>query len=86
MTQGKEPSVQTPTAPDLYFGPFRLEQGTRLWSGNQQVAIRPRPLAVLRYLAERPGQLIPGEELLKQLWPGTYVTKVVLRVCVRELR
>jgi DNA-binding winged helix-turn-helix (wHTH) protein len=43
-------------------------------------------LAVLRYLAERPGQLIPGEELLKRLWPGTYVTKTVLRVCVRELR
>jgi DNA-binding winged helix-turn-helix (wHTH) protein/tetratricopeptide (TPR) repeat protein len=86
MAQGKEPPAQAPTMSDLYFGPFRLEQGARLWSGHQQVAIRPRPLAVLRYLAERPGQLIPGEELLNRLWPGTYVTKVVLRVCVRELR
>jgi DNA-binding winged helix-turn-helix (wHTH) protein/tetratricopeptide (TPR) repeat protein len=86
MIPGKESLVETPTAPDLYFGPFRLDHGMRLWSGHEQVGIRPRPLAVLRYLAERPGQLIPGEELLKQLWPGIYVTKVVLRVCVRELR
>src|SRR5215813_1775228 len=48
--------------------------------------VRPRPLAVLRYLAERPGQLITSEELLHRLWPGIYVTKTVLRVCVRELR
>ena len=46
----------------------------------------PRSLAVLRYLAERSGQLMTSDELLKQLWPGIYVTRTVLRVCVRELR
>jgi predicted ATPase len=63
-----------------------LEQAKRLWRGNQQVEVRPRPLSVLRYLAERPGQLLTGEELLKRLWPGIYVTKTVLRVCVHEVR
>jgi DNA-binding winged helix-turn-helix (wHTH) protein len=50
------------------------------------VEIRPRPLAMLRYLAERPQQLVTKEELLKRLWPGIYVTKTVLKVCVREIR
>ena len=71
---------------DLYFGPFRLESNKQLWRGKQPVRVRPRPLAVLRYLAERPARLMTSEELLQQLWPGIYVTRTVLRVCVQELR
>src|SRR5262245_27848171 len=70
----------------LHFGSYHLEGTKRLWRGDRLVEVRPRPLTVLRYLAERQGQLVTGEELLKQLWPGIYVTKTVLRVCVRELR
>jgi hypothetical protein len=43
--------------PELHFGPFRLEAATRLWRGDQLVEIRPRPLMMLRYLAERPNRL-----------------------------
>jgi len=81
---------ETPTAltvkSDMYFSPFRLESSKRLWRGERFVEVRPRPLAVLRYLATRPSQLISSEELLKHLWPDIYVTKTVLRVCVREIR
>jgi DNA-binding winged helix-turn-helix (wHTH) protein len=42
--------------------------------------------AVLRYLAARHGQLVTEEELLKRLWPGIYVTKTVLPVCVHAIR
>jgi DNA-binding winged helix-turn-helix (wHTH) protein len=86
MVQGREIPTPVRAESDLYFGPFHLEQAKRLWRGNQLVGVRPQPLAVLRYLAERQGQLVTGEELLKLLWPGIYVTKTVLRVCVRELR
>src|SRR5262245_12202874 len=86
MTQGVKPPNQAETEEDLHLGPFRLEGTKRLWRGEQLIDVRPRPLAVLRYLAERPGRLVTGEELLKQLWPGIYVTKTVLRVCVREIR
>src|SRR5215813_4788009 len=86
MAQSRETSTPAQAASDLYFGSFRLEQAKRLWRGEQLVDVRPRPLAVLRYLAEPPGWLVAGEELLKQLWPGVYVTKTVLRVCVREIR
>src|SRR5262245_27177059 len=86
MLQGREIVPPQATASGLCFGPFRLEGVKRLWCGEHRVNVRPRPLAVLRYLAERPGRLVPGEELLKHLWPGIYVTKTVLRVCVREIR
>ena len=41
----------------LTFGPFRLEmpQGG-LWCGDQRLALRPRSLAMLRYLAAHPGR------------------------------
>src|SRR5438034_8320657 len=84
----QESGSKTATAgePVLGFGLFRLEAAKRLWQGDQLVELRPRPLAVLRYLAERPGWLVTKDELLKQLWPGIYVTKTVLKVCVREIR
>ncbi len=86
MAQRRQLPTQTQTAADLYFGPFRVEGTQRLWQGDRLMAVRPRPLTVLRYLAERPGQIITSKELLKRIWPDIYVTKTVLRVCVRELR
>ena len=71
---------------DLYFGSFRLERVKRLWRGAHLVDVRPRSLAVLRYLAERAGRVVTSDELFSQLWPGIYVTRTVLRVCIRELR
>src|SRR5215813_550074 len=86
MAQSRETSTPAQAESDLYFGSFRLEQAKRLWRGEHLVEVRPRPLAVLRYLAERQGRLVMGDELIKRLWPGIYVTRTVLRVCVRELR
>jgi len=86
MAQSVEQSTQARDASDLHFGPFRLEKTKRLWRGERIVDMRPQSLAVLRYLAERSGQLVTREELLRQLWPGIYVTKTVLRVCVHEIR
>ena len=37
--------------PYLVFGPFRLDPiRKRLWRGEQELALQPRPLAVLQYL------------------------------------
>jgi len=70
----------------LHFGPFSLEATKQLWRGDQQIHLRRQTLALLRYLAERPGRLVDKEELLKQLWPGIYVSSTVVKVCVREIR
>src|SRR5215475_9545268 len=71
----------------LTFGPFRLEapQGG-LWRGDQLIPLRPRSLAMLRYLAAHPGRLVTKAEVQQHVWAGTHVTPTVLRVCVREIR
>src|SRR5262245_12675353 len=86
MVQGRKIVTPATTEAGLCFGTFRLEGAKRLWRGGHRVDLRPRPLAVLRYLAERSGRLVSSEELLERLWPDICVTKTVLRVCVREIR
>src|SRR5262245_66050432 len=71
----------------LTFGPFRLERAPdRLWRGPEELSVRPRSLAVLRYLVEHPGRLVTKAELRQHVWGETHVTDTVLRVCVREIR
>ncbi|MEA3277431.1 MAG: AAA family ATPase [Pseudomonadota bacterium] len=75
------------TAQHLRFGPFSLEaEPPQLRRGTEQIALRPKSLALLRYLAERPGQLVSKEELLKSVWSGRVVGHDGLRGCVREVR
>ncbi len=74
-------------AQQIVFGSFRLEPvTTRLWRGEHLIDLQPRPFAVLHYLAQRPGQTVAKEELLTQIWAGTYVTKAVLKVSIRAIR
>jgi DNA-binding winged helix-turn-helix (wHTH) protein len=74
-------------APQLVFGPFRLDpHKKRLWRGKREIALQPQPLAVLHYLVEHAGRVVPAAELLKEVWAGTYVTKTALKVCVRAIR
>ena len=54
--------------------------------GTQVIALRPRSLAMLRYLVEHPGRLVTKAELRQHVWAGTHVTDTVLRVCVQEIR
>src|SRR5713101_3313953 len=71
----------------LLFPPFRLDPANeRLWHGTQEVVLRRKIFAVLRYLVERPDQLVSKAELLQAVWPGTYVSDVVLTGCIRDLR
>ena len=72
---------------EICFGPFRLDpSGGALRAGDTAVALQPRPLAVLRYLARRPGRVVSGDELLRTIWAGTVVTRGVLKVAVRAIR
>jgi len=86
MAQSVEQVTQRQDESDLHFDSFRLESNKRLWLGAQLIDLRPQALAVLRYLAERPGQLVTRAELLAQLLPGTYVTKSAIRACVHAIR
>ncbi len=69
------------------FDSFRLDTSNEcLWHSGVQIALPPKPFAILRYLVENPGRLITHDELLDALWPETYVQPQVLRTYMLELR
>ena len=72
---------------DWVFPPFRIDvRGELVWRETQQVELRPKTFALLRYLVEHAGQLVTKDELLNAVWPGTVVGEAVLKVSIRELR
>jgi DNA-binding winged helix-turn-helix (wHTH) protein len=71
----------------LAFDQFVLDPvAGGLYGDSGAVALTPRALALLEYLAVRPGRLASKRELLDALWPHAWVTDGVLKVCVREIR
>jgi DNA-binding winged helix-turn-helix (wHTH) protein len=71
----------------ILFPPFRLDPiNERLMRDQEVIPLRPKSFAVLRYLAERPDELVRKEELIEAVWPRTYVTDTLLKVCVTEIR
>ena len=71
----------------LHFGPYRLESGPyRLWRDSEEIALRPKSMQVLAYLARRPGRLVPKEELREQVWGTSHLSDTRLRVTVHEVR
>lgn len=71
----------------LVFGAFRFDtENNQLWYGDELILLRAKSSAVLCYLITHPRQLISKTELIKNVWRGGYVSKVALRVCIREIR
>lgn len=71
----------------LTFGAFTLDlANARLARGRRSVALTPKALAVLHYLASRPGRLVTKDELLTALWADVVVCDASIKVCVREIR
>ncbi|MBI3796104.1 MAG: winged helix-turn-helix domain-containing protein [Deltaproteobacteria bacterium] len=71
----------------LHFGPFRLDvRNQQLWRGQEVIRLTGKALAVLRYLAERSGQLVTKDEFFAAVWPGVVVSESALVACIGELR
>lgn len=69
------------------FADFVLDgDNASLHQGTTQHRLRPKAFAMLRYLVERPGQLVTKKELLQALWPGIVVADATLTGCIRDLR
>ena len=69
------------------FPPYKLDvENAQLWQAERQVALKPKAFEVLRYLIERPRQLITKEELLETLWSDVYVTEGILKTYIRQIR
>jgi DNA-binding winged helix-turn-helix (wHTH) protein len=71
----------------LCFPPFRLDLvNQRLWRDGQEIPLRQKTFAVLRYLVEHPDHLVTKEALLDAVWAETSVSDVAPGVCIQELR
>src|SRR5262245_11031165 len=75
------------TTETIALPPFEFDvAGGRLWCSGARVDLRPKALAVLEYLAERPGKLVTKEQLLQAVWSDVYVEESVLKVAIGEVR
>ncbi|MDQ2920066.1 MAG: winged helix-turn-helix domain-containing protein [Acidobacteriota bacterium] len=69
------------------FGPFRLIASERqLLRHNQPVSITPKSFDLLVLLVENSGRLVEKEELMKRIWPDSFVEEANLSVNVSALR
>jgi predicted ATPase/DNA-binding winged helix-turn-helix (wHTH) protein len=83
------PVFQSPTAryETLSFGPFRLVPARQLLlEGDRPLRVGHRALAILQILAERAGQVVPKNELVRLVWPNTFVDDANIRVHIAALR
>ncbi len=69
------------------FGPFSLDTAERLLTcDGKVVALAPKLLETLLVLVENSGRVMEKEELLKTLWPDSYVEESNLTTYVSQLR
>ncbi len=69
-----------PAADELMLGDITIDFILRTaMQGTKEVHLTHREFEVLKYLAERPGQVVPREELLQELWeyPDVALTRSV---------
>jgi len=71
------------------FGTYEFEpRAKELYRGGLRVRLEGQPIAILKMLLDRPGELVTREELQKELWPGdTFVDfEHSLNAAVKRLR
>lgn len=69
------------------FGPFRLDTRDRmLRRQGQYVPLTPKAFETLVVLVEHGGRIVDKEELLREVWPDTFVEDVSLAKNISTLR
>ena len=72
---------------DLRVGPWRVDRArNEVVDGAKSVRLEPKAVEVLAYLAARPGEVVPREELLSAVWPGVVVGDDALTQAIIKLR
>ncbi|HSU82198.1 MAG TPA: tetratricopeptide repeat protein [Thermoanaerobaculia bacterium] len=69
------------------FDGFRVDPvRRRLLKGGEQVPLTPKAFSILLALLENRGEVVEKEELIRRIWPDTYVTEANLTQNVSSLR
>jgi DNA-binding winged helix-turn-helix (wHTH) protein/tetratricopeptide (TPR) repeat protein len=86
-SSGAMTSHVDPRGSVLEFGPFRLDVSRRvLWREGEVLPVTPKALDVLAALCEQPGEVATKDELMRRVWPETFVEEANLTVHVSALR
>jgi DNA-binding winged helix-turn-helix (wHTH) protein len=76
-----------PHIPRFEFGPFQLDLNDRLLTRDGEViSLRPKATEILVRLVMNAGQLIKKDQLLKEVWPDTFVEESNLSQTIFTLR
>ncbi|MBI4908947.1 MAG: alpha/beta fold hydrolase [Acidobacteria bacterium] len=71
----------------LSFGNFLLDLNERrLWKQDEEILLPPKAFDVLSYLTRHPGQLVQRDQLMRELWPDTFVDDHALSFQIAEVR
>lgn len=69
------------------FGEFTVDAGQRvLLRHGKPLLLAPKVLETLLTLVQNGGRIIEKEELMKRLWPDTFVEESNLTYCIVQLR
>ncbi len=72
---------------EFHVGEWRVEADLNcIVKGDLRVSVEPRVIEVLVCLADYPGEVLSKEQILRAVWPGTFVSDEVLRYSISELR
>jgi TolB-like protein/DNA-binding winged helix-turn-helix (wHTH) protein len=82
--------MHDPASPSRHvyaFGPYRLDAPEhRLLRDGQTIPLSPKAFDLLAALVSRAGHLVTKEQLLQEVWPGTFVEEANLSYTVSLLR
>jgi DNA-binding winged helix-turn-helix (wHTH) protein len=74
--------MQRATHPSYSFDDFTLDLAAAcLLRKGREVKLRPKSFEALRYLVENGGRLVSKDELIRALWPESFVTENSLVKC-----
>ncbi len=87
MDQRSNPAPATGARAPFRIGEWVIEPDTgRLCKSGQSSRLEPKVMDLLLYMAQRPGQVLPREELEQAIWTGTVVGYDALTSAIIKLR
>jgi adenylate cyclase len=87
LDAGRRAFVVSMSTARYVFDRWILDCGRGVLVGEDgEVALRPKPFEVLRFLIENAGRLVPRDEIFEAVWRNVTVTEESLTQCVSEIR
>src|SRR5580700_5352457 len=79
--------MQTPSKVEYRFGPFSLNPGEKvLLRQGRPVALTAKAFEILMLLVQNPGRSLAKEEMLREVWPDSFVDESNLAQHIFQLR